>query len=523
MVKPGCEFINRVGNQLVTAAQEGDFDALDSCLDTVSNPADYINRLYDGEHSIKRTLLTIACLNKHEGFLNQFLFHYKPDLEVSNVVELEDVPQNCTIFFGVSALWVAAFVGSFEIVRLLVEHGAQVNHVTATNSTALRCACCQGNLDMVRYLVEKGGDIHIAKETNDTNFTASFTNRHWHVVTYLVDEKGFDVNECDAKGRSPLYMAARSGSLEITQFLLHRGARHFPSTDDRMSPLMWAAETRHTDIFNAILPHCSMLEQIEGEELFGSAWICDPSDKGDFERAFEHFSRALDLRAQHALPKTLKTTTMEIFGNRREHETIDALEAIRSNTDAMWIDALYEMRPITDEMWIEAMLVRERLLGPTNEEYLYSIRHYGAAMADREECDRTVALWLYEVQLRRQHGFPIDRETLQFFADTVSGTLIASSLPTIDTIETVIAVSAEYLDNLSEKFDDYLHKLLFLITIASRVLDSRMTLWFHLFYSHRSWPSQTSRLQIEGRSTDNSTESTNANGSPSSVGPLSCI
>ena len=507
MVESDCEFIERVGDQLVVAAREGDFGALQSCLDTVPNPEDYINRLYGGELSINRTLLTIACLNKHEDFVREFLFHHKPNLEVLNVLELEDGPQNWRTCFGVSTLWVAAFVGNFEMVKLLVEHGAQVNHVTATNSTALRCACWHGNMDMVRYLVEKGGDIHIVKQNNQTNLLVSVGQRHSNVVTYLVDEAGFDVNECDAEGRSPLYEAVKSNSLEISQFLLDRGARNFPWTHDQMSPLMWAAEKLQTDIFNAILPHCSVLEQIEGEELFGSALVCDQSKEGDLERAFEHFCRALDLRANHDLPKTPKPTTIEIFGNKQECGTIDALQAIRSNRD---------------DMWIEAILVRERLLGPTNEEYLDSIRYYGAVLANKDEYDRAVTLWLYDLQMRRQHAISVDRYKLRSFAVVFSHRIVFMSFPSIDTLETVIEITLESLDNHSEDFDYHFHTLLFLITIANQVSDSRMTLWFHLFYSHRSWPNQASRLQIEGRFTGNSIGSTNANGSPRSTGPRSC-
>ena len=315
-------------------------------------------------------------------------------------------------------------------------------------------------MDMVCYLVERGGDVHIAKKDNNTNLAVGVARRHLNVVTYLVDEAGFDVNECDAEGRSLLYEAVKSNSLEISQFLLDRGARNFPSTHDQMSPLMWAAEKVETDMFNAILPHCSVLEQIEGEELFGSALMCDQPNEGDLERAFEHFLQALDLRANHDLPKTQKSTTIEIFGNRQECGTIDALHAIRSNTD---------------EMLIQAILVRERLLGPTNEEYLDSIRYYGAVLADRDEYDRAVAFWLYDLQMRRQHGMSIDRDRLRFFADIFSRMLVAMSFPSIDIVETVIAVTVENLGNHSEEFDDNLHTVLFLITIASQVLDSCQT------------------------------------------------
>ena len=455
------DFINRVGDLLVAAAREGDFATLQRCLDALPNPEDYINRLYDGAHPIKCTLLTIACLKKHEDFVRDFLYHYKPDLEVSNVVEMDPISYGLAVFFGVSALCVAAAVNNLETVKLLVEHGAQVNYVTATNSTALRCACWNGNMDMVRYLVDKGGDIHIAREHNDTNLLSSVCRNQLNVVIYLVDEAGFDVNECDAKGRSPLYEAVKSNSLEITQFLLDHDARNFPASYDHMSPLMWAAEKLQTDIFNAIAPYCSMLEQIEGEELFGSALACEQFEYGDVELALEYFGRALALRAQHDLPKTLKPTTIAIFGNRQECGSIDALQAIRASTD---------------EMLIEAMLVRERLLGPTNKEYLDSIVCYGTVLAERYEYDRAVALWLYELQLRRQHGMSIDRETLRYFPDIFSQMMIAMSFPSIDTLEIVIAITLENLDNLTDDFDYHLHTLLFLITIVSRVLDSCKTL-----------------------------------------------
>ena len=501
------ESISEAEEWPVVLAQAGEFAELQSIWNALPNPEDHINRLYDGKHPIRRTLLAIACLNEHEDFVRQFLLHYRPDLEVLNVVEIEDSSRKRTIFFGVSALWVAASVGNFEIVKLLVEHGAQVNQVTATNSTALRCACRNGNLDMVRYLVENGGDIRIAAEQNDTNLLRSIANRHLNVVTYLVDEKGFDVNECDTRGRSPLYMAARSGSLEITQFLLHRGARHFPSNHNQMSPLMWAAEKRRTDVFNAILPHCSMLELIRGKELFGSSLVCDRFDNGDLELPFKCFSRALDLRAQHDLPKAPRPTTIELFGNRQECGTSAQLQAIRLNAD---------------EMWNEAMLVRERLLGPKNENFLDSMRCHGALLAERGGYDRTLALWFYELQLRREHGLPIDRETSWRFARMFRRMLLVNSFPSIDIVETVIAVTLKNLVSDSEDFDDQLYSLLSLITIASQVLDSRVNLWFHLFFFHRSWPSQASRMQIEERSMGNSVRLINNNWLSMRVDPLSC-
>ena len=46
------------------------------------------------------------------------------------------------------------FIFSFHLVEALVNAGADVNHVTRTNSTPLRAACFEGRLDIVKYLCE---------------------------------------------------------------------------------------------------------------------------------------------------------------------------------------------------------------------------------------------------------------------------------------------------------------------------------------------------------------------------------
>ena len=66
------------------------------------------------------------------------------------------------IFTGASALWCAAATGHLNVVKYLVEMGADVNSTTLTNSTPMRAACFDGHLDIVSYLIEKGSDIEIS-------------------------------------------------------------------------------------------------------------------------------------------------------------------------------------------------------------------------------------------------------------------------------------------------------------------------------------------------------------------------
>ncbi len=446
----GIEYVNL----LLSAARQGDINALENHLSTIKNPTIYLNQVYDEALMQKCTLLTIACLNGHVDIIRMLLSRFKPDLEVLNNVIFGDVNPNQHVFSNVSVLWTAASINNFDIVKLLVEHGANINHTTKTNSTALRGACFNGNLDMVRYLIENGADIHIAKENNDTNLMVSVCHKHLNIVTYLVDELKCDVNICDNDGRSPLYDAVNCESLELVEFLLKHGARNFRSIKDQMSPLMWAAEKRSANLLEAISSHCSMLERIEAEELIGSAFICAPHGDRTIDQSLEHFYRAFELRLAHDLPKTLRLTSNEIFGNQRECQTIDELKEIRSNFN---------------RMYIEALLVRERLLGSTNAEYRYSLCYRGAILADNGQHHEAVAYWIYELSLCQQYSIPLDSKHLRRFASLFSGMLYKIMSIPMESLLTVISATMEELEHNTENFNYNLYTLLFLITLTSQV------------------------------------------------------
>ena len=457
------EFIGTSENEfvdiLLSAVHQGDVNSLENHLSAVANPNLYLNRVYDKVFMQKCTLLMIACLNGYEEVIRTLLRRFKPDLEVLNNVIFGDVNPSQQLFSNVSVLWVAASMNNFEIVKLLVEHGANVNHTTKTNSTPLRGACYSGNVDMARYLIENGADIHITKENNDTNLMVSVYQKHLNVVTYLVDELRCDVNVCDGYGRSSLYDAVNCGSLELVEFLLQHGARNFRAIGDQISPLILAAEKRRTDLVDVISPYCSLQERIEAQELLGSAFVCGHRGDRALDQSFEHFHRALELRSYHDLPKVLRLTTDEIFNHRQECQTLDQLEGIRLNFDYMYI---------------EGLLVHERLLGPTNAEYRYSLCYRGAILADNGQHHRAVDYWMYELGLCQQHSIPLDPKHLRRFASLFSGMVFKSMPIPMETLLTIVTATTEELEHAKKKCNYNLYTLLFLITIASQV---------HCYYS----------------------------------------
>ncbi len=92
-----------------------------------------------------------------------------------------------------TALWAASTGGYLEIVKMLVERGAQVNKATLTQSTPLRGASFHGHIEVMKYLLINGADINIA----------------------------------NCIGQSPLCIAAMRGQLDAVKFLLENGADRY--------------------------------------------------------------------------------------------------------------------------------------------------------------------------------------------------------------------------------------------------------------------------------------------------------
>ncbi len=95
-----------------------------------------------------------------------------------------------------SPLMLAAITGELDIVRLLVEHGAEVN---GTGWTALHYAATGGHAPIVGYLIEKNAFID-AESPNKTT-PLMMAARHEHIATMrLLVELGADPSAVNEAG-----------------------------------------------------------------------------------------------------------------------------------------------------------------------------------------------------------------------------------------------------------------------------------------------------------------------------------
>src|ERR1700678_2593485 len=124
---------------------------------------------------------------------------------------------------GATALiWAATDLAK---VRLLIDHGANVNLATKRRRTALLVAAMSDpSAEIVKLLIEKGADPKAVDFLKTTSLRAATLGNDTETIRMLVDA-GVDVNAADLPGISPLMMAAGwNSNTRAVELLIAKGA-----------------------------------------------------------------------------------------------------------------------------------------------------------------------------------------------------------------------------------------------------------------------------------------------------------
>ena len=141
-----------------------------------------------------------------------------------------------------TSLHYAALCNLHAIARFLVaEHSVDVNSRSFDNNcTPLSLASVEGHVEVVRVLLEVGADARARdKDVRSPLHEASYSG-HVEVARVLL-EGGADASAKDLSGESPLHQALSQGHVEVVRVLLERGANARAKNKDGLSPLHWAS------------------------------------------------------------------------------------------------------------------------------------------------------------------------------------------------------------------------------------------------------------------------------------------
>ncbi|XP_034048571.1 ankyrin-1 isoform X1 [Thalassophryne amazonica] len=177
----------------------------------------------------------------------------------------------------------AAQENHLEVVKFLLENGANQSLPTEDGFTPLAVALQQGHENVVALLINYGTKgkvrlpaLHIAARNDDTRTAAvllqndpnpdvlsktGFTPLHIAAhyenlsVAQLLLNRGANVNFTPKNGITPLHIASRRGNVIMVRLLLDRGAQIDAKTKDELTPLHCVARNGHARIIEILLEH----------------------------------------------------------------------------------------------------------------------------------------------------------------------------------------------------------------------------------------------------------------------------
>jgi ankyrin repeat protein len=190
----------------------------------------------------------------------------------------------------------AAALGDVEILRIFIKHKTPLYKTGSGGRTPLHFAALYGRARAVGYLCDQGADINAEDSNGDAPLHLAAQNGDPEMIAYLIG-RGARIGETDARGVTPLFyaleygqlaaakllinrgaslkkavaagagangltllhLAARAGYVDITEFLLARGADPNTTDKDGVSPLCLAVYYDHLEIARLLVKYGAAL------------------------------------------------------------------------------------------------------------------------------------------------------------------------------------------------------------------------------------------------------------------------
>lgn len=266
-------------NALWYAASKGDVELCRQLLDHGANP----NETTKDSEPLLIAAVSFSLPPGKTIELMELLIEYKVDLEIrdesqtwrnnvlsravgtldKSLVEFlleHDVPTNMGAETSQTPLYVAAYVGSAEIVRLLLDHKADPNLKSEWNWTPLHAA--YDDADITELLLEAGADVDAVCDSGTAAYLAAKHDQK-DVLKMLLDhttkpnleievpapsdggQPGVGQPKLEEAGMTALCIACQRGSTECIELLLGAGAEVNHQTRDGSFPLKFCLQSTY--------------------------------------------------------------------------------------------------------------------------------------------------------------------------------------------------------------------------------------------------------------------------------------
>lgn len=177
------------------------------------------------------------------------------------------------------ALIRAAQNGQTDMVKLLLDRGANIDAKDNHGYTAMIEAASTGHIDTLKFLLERGANIEVRSASGNTVLLAAASKGETGVVQLLLD-KGGNTEVADAHGETALIWAAEEGNTDTVKLLLDKRANIEAKDSYGYTALIQAADKGKTETVKTLLDKGA---NIEAKENHGDSALTEAVEKGHTE------------------------------------------------------------------------------------------------------------------------------------------------------------------------------------------------------------------------------------------------
>ena len=135
-----------------------------------------------------------------------------------------------------------------ELIDFLMQRRARLNTRNRNGETALSIAAYIGSFEYVKRLVEAGAEINFY---GWPPLSYAAFNGHTTIVDYLL-KRGAEIDATTENGSTALFFAARFGHIEAVKVLLKNEADPTIANENGETAVDWAMKSKQTDIENLL-------------------------------------------------------------------------------------------------------------------------------------------------------------------------------------------------------------------------------------------------------------------------------
>ncbi|XP_060893989.1 ankyrin repeat and death domain-containing protein 1B [Labrus mixtus] len=149
--------------------------------------------------------------------------------------------------YGVATIHLAAWFGSLEILKLLVQAGADQKVENGEGMNIIHCAAINNHTDIAEYIINDLQMKELDKDDQSGNQAFALAAEHGCVemLELLMDPYMMGTMKPNKRGDTPLHLAARNGHLDAIQLLLQSFDTRDEVNMDGETALYQAADSGH--------------------------------------------------------------------------------------------------------------------------------------------------------------------------------------------------------------------------------------------------------------------------------------